>query len=186
MAAFSDLNQNPNTEPVPKSDKEDISELFEWSAPARPFKPHSKEFYKTEVALVVLVSLILVFMGEFLLIMAILAIFFVSYVLSTVVPEQIKNKITKLGIETGNYFHKWEEMRDFWFENAGDEKMVVIGMYIGFPSHLRLMLGETDQNQVKTLLSQRLPFREKPEKTFLDKASNWLSSKIPLEKTTKI
>ena len=172
---------NTNQPPV---DTQDKSELFEWISPSRPFKTHSKQFYRTAISLVLLVTIILVFMGELLLIGVILSIFFVYYVLSTVAPDQIKHKVTKLGIDTGNYFHKWEEMKEFWFDESHGEKMVVVQLYMGFPTHLRLLLGDVTPEVVKKLFSPQIPFKEKPEKTFLDKASTWLSQKIPLEKTT--
>ncbi len=159
------------------------SVLLEWESPSRPFQTRSKEFYRTALALIVLASIILVFIGEFLLIGVILATFFVIYVLATVPPENIKHQITTLGIETAGHFHKWEEMREYWFDEKAGQKMLFVRMVWGFPSHLQLILGSVGETKIKELLADRIPFREKPERTFLDNAANWLSRKIPLERT---
>ena len=158
--------------------------LLEWESESRPFRPRSKEFYKTAVAIVALVSIILVFIGEFLLIGVIIATFFVMYVLSTVPPEKIKHKFTTLGIETGDHFHKWEEMSQFWFDEKNGQKILVVKMLLGFPSHLQLLFGNVSEEKVREFLGNKIPFREKPEKTFLDNPSTWLSQKIPLERTS--
>jgi len=127
--------------------------------------------------------LVLVFIGEFLLIGVILATFFVIYVLSSVPPEPIKNKITTLGIETTEHFHRFEEMREFWFDEKYGQKMLVVHLLLGFPTHLQLLLGEISHEKIVPLLSDKIPFKETPERTFLDKASDWLAQKIPLEKS---
>jgi len=158
--------------------------LLEWISPSRLFKRRSKEFYKTAGALVTLVVIILFFIGEFLLIGVILATFFVMYVLSTVPPEPIKHEVTILGIETGGHFHRWEEMVEFWFDEKWGQKILVVRMIFGFPAHLQLLLDTVSPDQIKKLLSEHLPYREKPERTFLDRTSEWLAQKIPLERTS--
>ena len=144
----------------------------------------SKEFYRTALALVALVSIILVCIGEFLLIGVILATCFVIYVLGTVPPENIKHQITTLGIETAGHFHKWEEMREYWFDEKAGQRMLIVRMILGFPSHLQLLLGSANETRIKELLADRIQFREKPERTFLDNAATWLSQKIPLERAS--
>lgn len=158
--------------------------LLTWESASRPFQPRSKEFYRTAGALVFLVSIILLFIGEFLLIGVILSTFFVIYALSTVPPETIKHKVTNLGIETAGHFHKWEEMYEFWFDEKAGQKMMVVRMLIGFPSHLQLLLGEVTEDKIKRIFSEKIPYREKPEQTFLDRASSWMVKKIPLERTS--
>ena len=52
----------------------------------------------------------------------------------------------------------------------------------GLPNQLLLLYDEktTKKEQLKELLDRYL-FYEKPEKTVIDKASEWLQKKIPLE-----
>lgn len=166
----------------PKSIPNEENTLLVWESPSRPFQKRSREFYRTAGALVFLVSMILVFIGEFLLIGVILATFFVIYTLSTVEPEKIKHKVTNLGVETAGHFHKWEEMYEFWFDEKAGQKLVVVRMLLGFPSHLQLLLDEMTEDKIKRIFSEKIPYREKPEQTFLDRASSWMVKKIPLER----
>lgn len=158
--------------------------LLEWVASSRPFKKRSSEFYRTVAAIAFLFVVIFFFAREIMAIITILAVLFVVYALSTVPPEQIKNKITTLGIQTDQYFHKWEEMYEFWFDEKYGQKMLVVRLLMGFPTHLQLLLGDKNPVEIKKILADKLPYREKPERTFLDNAANWLSSKIPLERVS--
>lgn len=158
--------------------------LLEWIAPSRPFKPRTREFYRTIGAIVLLIAVILLFIREILLIGVVVATLFMFYVLSSVPPEKMKHKITTLGIETGTYFHRWETLYEFWFDEKYGERMVVVRTLMGFPTHLIILLGDVSSDKVHRLLSDKLPFRERPEKTWLDRASDWLAKNIPLEKAS--
>ena len=158
--------------------------LLEWVAPSRPFKKRSQEFYRTVGALALLIIIILFFIREFLLIGVIISVLFVMYVLSTVPPEMIRNRITKLGIETHTHFHKWEELVNFWFDERDGHRMLVIRTILPFPTHLQLMLENVSESDIKKILLEKMPFQEKPERTPLDNAATWLSQKIPLERVS--
>jgi len=178
------MEVNAASKPVKEEIPHEDNVLLEWVAPSRPFKRQSQEFYRTALAVVFLIVVILFFVREFMLIFVILSILFVVYALFSVPPEHIKNKITSLGVQTDEHFHKWNELVEFWFDEKYGSKMVVIRTYLGFPALLQLLLGNTSPEAVKKLLVEKLPYKEKPERTFLDKAGDWITTKIPLERTT--
>ena len=83
-----------------QTDIDDLKEervLFEWMAPERAFQRRDRDFWITAIAILVLVAVILIFIKEFFLIIALGSILFLFYVLSTVPPENIKNKLTNRG-----------------------------------------------------------------------------------------
>ena len=158
--------------------------VLEWEAPSRPFKKRDKEYFKTIAAFIFLLSVILVFLREFLLIGAILALFFVSYVLSTIPPQKIKHRITRCGFETGGRLYRFEELFDFWFEKKWGQEMVCIRTY-RLPGKLIALLGEQEKEEIKKALEKKIPFRGKPEKNFVDKISEWLTKKISSQENLK-
>lgn len=155
--------------------------LLSWKAPARPFKKQSREYFTTIGAMVFLIALILLFLKEFLLIGAILALVFMVYILSTVKPEEITHKITNKGILTGKRTYKWENLGRFWFSTKWGNNILNVENFLGLPSRLTVLLAETPKEKVKKVLEEYIIF-EKPEKNFIDKAASWLSKKVPLEK----
>lgn len=160
---------------------EEKSEVYlSWMAPSRLFKKRDKEYFTNIGAIVFLLAVILVFAREFALIAALFAIVFFVYVTSTVPPEDIKHKITNLGFETADAFYLWEQLVDFWFEEQWGQTMVVIRPQIGV--RLVILLGDQDRDGVRELMAKYIPYREKPDKSWLDNAASWVSKTIPLEK----
>ena len=154
--------------------------LVSWRAAGRPFKRRDRGDYTTIGAIVFLVAIILLFLKEWLLIAVMIALAFVAYVLASVPPEETKHELTNKGIRTGDKLYRWQELWRFWIEEKWRQKMLVVETRYKFPRRLLLMLGEADEELVKRTLKEYL-FLEKPEPTFMDKASEWLVEKVPLE-----
>ena len=156
--------------------------LLAWSSPSRLFKRRDKEYFTNIGAIVVLLIVILIFAREFLLIAAVVSIVFLVYVLSTVPPEAVSHRITNLGIDSAGHFYRWDQLVDFWFEQQWGQTMVVVRPMM--ETRIIMLLGVEDKEQVRKLLAEYIPFRETPEKTWVDNAAHWITEKIPLEKPT--
>lgn len=156
--------------------------LLSWSSPARLFKKRDADYFKTIGAIVFLLTIILVFASEYVLVVAMLSMVFLIYVLSTVPPENVEHRITNLGIESAGHYYRYEEFAEFWFEDQWGQTKLVLRPYRGV---LTIVLLKPDMKEdVRVLLGKYIPYREKPNKTWVDNASSWLSQKIPLEKTS--
>ncbi len=153
-----------------------------WSAPARPFKKRDKEFFTTIAAIVFLLSVILFFAKEWLLIGVIIALMFAVYTLSTIPPETVEHQVTKDGLKTNGQFFTWEEMVDFWFGEQWGEKLLFVRTKKKLPGTLIVLLSGTKETEVKTAFGDKIAFREAPFTTWLDRAGEWLSQKIPLDR----
>lgn len=162
----------------PKKEEEYLS----WVSPSRLFKKRDKEFFTNIGAIVFLLTILLVFAREFLLIAAVLSIVFLIYVLSTVPPQEVSHRITNLGIESVGHFYRWEELVEFWFEEQWGQVTVVIKPVMG--PRIIMLLGPEKVQTVRDIMTKFIPYREEPERTWVDGAANWLSKKVPLEKPT--
>jgi len=161
------------------------SEVYlSWSSPSRLFKKRNAEFYKTIGAIVFLLTIILVFASEFVLVLAMLSIVFLIYVLSTVPPENADHKITNLGIESAGHYYRWEELSEFWFDSQWGQMLLVLNPLIG--PRIVILCSDEKKEKVRELLSKHIPFRETPDRTWVDNASSWLSAKIPLERSSNL
>lgn len=161
---------------------EDKMTLLSWRAPSRLFKKRDRVFFQTVIALVVVIVLILILINEFLLIGVVLSVAFVSYVLATVPPQEIENKITRKGIETAGLTNKWEELNGFWLDEKWGQNMLVLEKKSGFPNHVIILLGNSDKKIVADKVNEHLPLLHIPDKAWVDKAADWLHRHLPLEK----
>src|SRR5690348_11084601 len=83
--------------------KETEKDLVVWTAPARPFKRRTRDFYVTIFAMAAVTGLVLFLIDGFLPVILIISLVFLVYVLSTVEPENIQYKITNLGIKMADH-----------------------------------------------------------------------------------
>ncbi len=168
--------------PLPNLEKSDVrfKEIFSWEAPERPFKKRNKEFWTTLLSLVLLISLILFFAKEYFLIATIFALVFLFYVLSTRPPQNITYKITNQGIFLAEARYNWPVLHSFWIEDDEGQSILNVSTYLNFPKRLILPLGEQDEKTIRQVLENFLPY-EKPEPTFIEKATSWLAKTFPLE-----
>jgi len=156
--------------------------LVTWEAPARPFKKRKKQFFSTVFIIAILVALILFFAGQVLPVALVIAVVFLVYVTAMIPPQNVSVKLTNYGFYIDKDAYAWYEMGRFWFENKQgfDTLQIELGR---FPNRLSLVLidGVTPSQENLELVLSEVLLKEKPKPTAYEKASMWLSEKIPLE-----
>lgn len=168
------------------TDKPNLNEtLLSWKGPSHPFKKRTKMFYQTVAALTLLFVVIVFFLHEFLLIGVILSVAFVVYVVSTIPPVEVKHTITPLGIDHAGHLFRWNELAAFWFEKKWGYTTLIIQTKYAYPAQVRAVLTEeSPKEKVEDIVGRYLFHLEKPPKTWVDRLSDWLGEKIPLESAT--
>lgn len=132
------------------------------------------------MAIIFLISLILFFVKEWLLIAAIFSLAFVYYVLSTVPPEEIEYRITTRGVSFAEKSYDWDFLWRFWFSDKYDSRLLNIDTKLSLPGRLSFVIKKEDEPKIKEIMEKYLLNEEAPL-TFLDKASAWLRKRVPLE-----
>ena len=158
--------------------------IVEWNAPARIFKKRGKDYFSTIAAIVFLLTIILFVAREFLLIGVVLTFAFFAYVLATVEPEKIENKLTKKGVWISDKFYHWEELTDFWIEHKHDSFVYHINMPFRAPGRLILLTDEAVHKKILSVFTKRLVYHEKPIKSRVDRAADWLTAKVRLDRSS--
>lgn len=154
---------------------------IEWQAPERSFQKKNKDFWITIIAILILVSVILFFVKEFLLIIALISILFLYYVLSTIPPQDIDYKITNRAIYFGETNYNWDILTRFWFKKSLSSQMIHFETKLRFPRQISLVINESDKEKIKEIVTKKLPLiKESP--VFIDKMTKWLVNRLPLEK----
>lgn len=175
MAAQESVTNTPAT-PLAEN-----TTILIWKSSSRPFKKRDREFFTTIGAFVFLIAVILLLLKEFLAIGVLLALMFVSYVLATAEPEIVEHSISTNGFTSMGHFYKWEELLSFWFGEKWGQSILTVSFKLRPFSRLIILVPPELQEKVKGELKKYLTFQEKPEKTWLDNAADWLAKKVPLE-----
>lgn len=158
--------------------------LLEWESPARVFVPKDEKYVRTVLWVLLAIGVVLVFFKEFLLYAVFLALAFVSYVLRTVPPGEVTHKITEHGLVSATHDYLWKDLKDFWFTQRSDYFVLNVNTNLRFPPRLFLLFPKNDpsvsKEQIVSLLSSHISFRELPPENTVDKLMDSLSQKFSL------
>ena len=155
---------------------------FSWKAPLRPYKKQSSLILKFYLTVAFLLSLIVFFFGDKILIIPIWALVFIFYVLTITPPPDVENKITTFGIDAAGVTLRWEMLSHFYFgKRFGFYTLTVVSQSPYF-YHLYLVVPtEEMKKKLIDILSSHLLYQETPQKTITDKMLDWISVLVPDE-----
>ena len=169
----------PDSGAVPASIKVE-KVLLEWSAPARPYKERTREFYTTILSIAFLLGIILLLLKEFLLIGVIIAFAFMSYVLASHRPENVTHQVTTSGIRTDNKLYEWSNFINFWLRKEWDQEVMLCKTKTTLPGVIVLVVDPKKREEIIKAVGEKIPLI-KPTDSFVDRAGKWLGDKVPLE-----
>lgn len=156
--------------------------VYTWTAPLRAYKKKPAGVFRFYFAVAVLLSIISIFLREYLLTIPIWSTMFLIYALTITPPHDIINTITKFGLQTGSNTYRWEELSYFYFIKKFDYHLLVVFTKLTFGHPVYLVIPNEDtKHQVLHLLAEHLVYQESPQKTFADKMAEWLTSLMPEE-----
>jgi hypothetical protein len=154
--------------------------VYFWKAPLRAYKKRPTGVLRFYIAVSLLLSLIVFFLGDKILVLPIWAIMFLFYVLTITPPPEVENKITKFGIETSGNTFRWDFLSHFYFIKKFDYYVLVIVSIAPYYYHLYLVLKDEEiRHDLVKILSEHLIYQEQPQKTFIDKLTEWLTKLMP-------
>lgn len=176
IPAHASAQKNPGSEHT-------IKTLLAWTAPGRPFRKRSKQYYMSALLIMLFVEIILFLFSQYLLMILVLSLVFVAFALATVPPHNFHYKISTEGITIEDHFFLWQELYDFYFKKRQGADVLHIRTQAFLPGELTITLGNIDREHIKSVLLPYLPFREVVRPTFMEKSGDWLTKNFPLEKT---
>jgi hypothetical protein len=161
--------------------------IYSWKAPLRPYKKRSKLILRFYVALSLLLSLIIFFFGDKILLLPIWSILFLFYTLTITPPPEVENKITTFGIESAGVIASWENLSHFYFGRRFGFDTLTIVSQPPFFYHFYLVIPNNEvKEKVFSILTQHLIYQEKPKKTLTDKIADFFLSLLPEEEEEAI
>jgi hypothetical protein len=154
--------------------------VFSWKAPLRAYKKRSGNILRFYLALALLLSLIVFFFGDRILLVPIWAVLFLFYTLTITPPPDVENKITRFGLETAGVTLRWEALSHFYFTKRFEFTLLTVVSHGPYYLHAYMVIpNEEIKTHVKHILSEHLVYQEKPHRTFTDQMIDWLSRLLP-------
>ena len=154
--------------------------IFSWKAPLRAYKKRGKNVLRFFLAVALLSSLIVFFFGDRILLVPIWSVLFLFYTLTITPPPEVNNKVTKFGIETAGIMMRWDVLSHFFYIRRFNYEIVVVVTHAPYYIHSYLVIPDGNvKKNVTHFLSEHLVYQEEPQRSFTDKAVEWLSRLIP-------
>ena len=160
----------------------DVKTLISWSAPGRPFRKKGREFFLTSLLVVFLIEVILFIFSEYLLMFVVGTLYFFSFAMATVPPQNFHYRISTQGIKVEDHFFIWEELYDFYFKKFDGVEILIVRAKSLLPGELKISLGDVPSDHIRRVLIGYLPYREVVKLSFMDKSGDWLAKTFPLER----
>lgn len=156
--------------------------VFSWKAPLRPYKKRSRLVLRFYLAVALLLSLIVFFFGDKILLIPIWAVLFLFYVLTITPPPEVENKITKFGLETAGATLRWETLSHFYFTRRfGFYVLTVISHAPYFYRAYLVVPSDEIKKSLTLILSEHLIYQDRPQRGLTDKMVDWFAKLIPDE-----
>ena len=170
----------PNSHATPLPEYLNPQIILFWKAPLRPYKKRAKHVLRFYIAVALLLSVIVFFFGDRILLVIIWSLLFLFYTLTITPPPIVENKITKFGIETAGVTMRWETLSHFYFtQRFGYDVLTVVTQppyslyaYIVIPT-------QAIKEDVMRILAEHILYQDKPRRTVTDRMVDWLSRLIP-------
>ena len=176
------LPKEPLELPASPAERHQVKTLLAWTAPGRPFRKRTRQYYLTSLLITILVEIILFLFSQYLLMVVVASLLFVAFALATIPPSPFHYKISSEGITIEDHFFLWQELYDFYFRKREGIEVLHVRTHSFLPGELTITLGDVDREHIKSVLLSYLPFREVIKSTFMEKSADWLTKNFPLEK----
>ncbi len=134
------------------------------------------------LALTLLISLIVFFFGDRILLLPLWTLLFIFYVFTVTPPTEVTHKISPFGLETAGTTLRWEDLDHFYFFKRFGYEVLVLATHPPFPYYSYLVVpNEEVKKKVFSLLSEHIIYMEEPRNTFTDRVIGWFTTLIPNE-----
>ena len=150
--------------------------LYEWEAGARYFEKKPSTYFRAIIILGVVLTLLLYFFSQYVLIAVVWVIVFVIYVKEAVPPPKITYQITQFGLQFLNEIHLYRNLTAFTVvkKSAG----TLLRLFNTSPRAIELnIVLPKDKNQTDKIvifLKKKIPYIDKIPLNTIEKFGNTL------------
>lgn len=169
-----------------EEEKKNPQVVYSWQAPLRPYMKRSKKIMRFYLALTLLISLIVFFFGDRILLLPLWTLLFIFYVFTVTPPTEITHRISQFGVEVTGTTLRWEDLDHFYFFKRFGYDVLVLVTHPPFPYYSYLVVPTPEiKNKVFSLLSEHIIYQEEHRNSFTDKVIDWFTKLIPNEEEEK-
>ncbi len=145
-----------------------FTKLFSWSSPEREWSEKTRAWYVVYSAFFVFIIAIAAILGQYLLIMAIIAFVFLWFTQAAIPPQVSEHIITTIGIKSFDKLFKWKDIKQFWFAIKNETKFLIIDV-IEDPEkpntykRISIIVNKNDDKEIFFILLNYIDYGDRKE-----------------------
>lgn len=148
-------------------EKNPFTKLYTWKSPERHWFPKDRSWYISYSLFFVILIAFLALIGEFILIILVLAFVFLWFAQGATPPETIEHTITSLGIRTFDTFYKWRNIKHFWFSHKSGITYLQLETFDDakpdFIKRVSLLVNENGDEEIFPVLVKYVDYGDEKE-----------------------
>jgi len=162
-------------------DNENPQTLLMWRSPLRPFVRRTSALIRFYIIIALLLSIIVVFFSDFILLIPVWVMVFISYVFTASQPPEVTHRITQFGVDTAGATYVWEDLSHFYFINRYHYDVLVLVSHAPYSTHVYVVVPENMKTVVVNNLIKHLIYYDKAPRTFIDRSIDAFARLVPQE-----
>ncbi len=146
-----------------------FQKVYSWISPERYWFEKDRSWYVIYSFFFVLLIAFLTLLGEYILVLAVIAFVFLWFVQAAMPPQKVEHLITTIGIKTFGKLYKWKDIKNFWFSEKNGIVMLNIDVIdpenpkATFKKRLTLLTNEDEDKEIFTNLIKFIDYGDKEE-----------------------
>jgi hypothetical protein len=144
--------------------------LYSWRAPLRPYRKRSTRLIRFFVALALVLSVFVLFVGDLVTLLPMWALLFLFYIFAVTPPPLVETKLTRFGIESSGILMRWDVLSHYYFVRRFGYTVLVVVTYGPYFAHSYFVVpNEQIQSELVAILAKHLMFLSSPPTTVTDR-----------------
>ncbi len=146
-----------------------LTNLYSWESSERYWTPRDRAWFVTYSFFFVVVIALAAILGQYILILAIIAFTFLWFVQASIPPEIVKHTINPLGIKTYGKLYRWKDISHYWFSSKHGIKYLNLDLFdqenpqSDRRKRVTLLLENNEDLELFYLMIYRIDYGDKSE-----------------------
>lgn len=156
--------------------------FYQWTAPSRGQRPVIDQRKAKILAIFgVVLGIILLVMGEWWIVVAVISLVFMLYMLTKLPPEVVTYQLTNFGVKFNDTLYEWQSLIQFFYVYTDGVQSVAIDTKNNFPARIFLTVPDEHKQKVTQVLNDYIIMLNEEPTTVIHKAYDSVVNKIDFE-----
>ncbi|MCA9383124.1 hypothetical protein KC909_02045 [Candidatus Dojkabacteria bacterium] len=147
-----------------QEEQKPIYSVYKWIAPERVFETRDRTWYVIVASIAMAVIIYSALTGNYLLIIAVIALILLLYALNSIPPEKVTHEITNKGLNVFERLILWKDITSFWVTRRNTHVLINFEVKEGKDvDRIILLEGEGDAKKIVSYIVQHVDYLSQAE-----------------------